>query len=447
MEHVNNDMDDLFRKAGDLYPLKTTGSDWDSVLGRLTEEDFGEESSVPGSDTKTRRFRRRWLILLILIPLGLGSIIYFSYSEKHPGGNALPVVIKSGTPDQTVRANRMPSGKIEKGLPNEIDKPSQNQAGNRSLSAKKSPSTVDLTPAVFGDRPSGFVRKEISANNENKLNGNNLNNAAKTENIAEAAAITAATNSNKNTGSSKTESAQVQDSKSNVPADSGASTETKLAGIKPVLKNIADSKVPENPSKTKTTNLNKGVSKGFYVGLIGGPDLSTVKFQEVRQTGFSLGAVVGYRISKRISIESGLIWDKKYYYSTGDYYKKNPPLPSSVIIDGNCSMFEIPLDFRYDFSSGPNHGFFAKAGLSSYLNMKENYSFQYASYPNSNKSFDGPSNIFSIMQLSAGYEYAIGEKTKIRIEPYIKIPLAGVGTGKMPISSAGIYFGITRSFR
>ncbi len=110
-------------------------------------------------------------------------------------------------------------------------------------------------------------------------------------------------------------------------------------------------------------------------------------------------------------------------------------------------MFEIPLDFRYDFAFGKNHGFFARAGLSSYLNMKENYAFLYADTTSRNKSFNGPSNIFSIIQLSAGYEYAIGEKTKIRIEPYIKIPLAGVGTGSMPISSAGIYFGITRSFR
>jgi hypothetical protein len=38
MESLSNDMDDLFRKAGDLYPLKTTGSDWDGVLGKLREE-------------------------------------------------------------------------------------------------------------------------------------------------------------------------------------------------------------------------------------------------------------------------------------------------------------------------------------------------------------------------------------------------------------------------
>ena len=34
-------------------------------------------------------------------------------------------------------------------------------------------------------------------------------------------------------------------------------------------------------------------------------------------------------------------------------------------------------------------------------------------------------NYFSILQLSAGYELAISSKTKISIEPYVKIPMVG----------------------
>jgi len=440
MEHVNNDMDDLFRKAGDLYPLKTTGSDWDKMLGRLKEEDFGDETGVPGSDTKTTRFRRRWLVLLFLIPLGLGSVIYFSHSEKQAGEIALPISKKDGNPDQTARASRMPSDKVEKALPKEIDKPFPNQAGKISLSAEKTSPTVSKTPAGFVNSAGVSNRKEKSANN-----GNDLNNAGNAKYGAAAVAVTTAVNSKENTGSPKTESAQAQDSKSNAPVDSSTSTETKPAGVKPVLTANANNTTPENGSKAKTANTNKAASKGFYVGLMGGPDFSTVKFQGVNKTGLSLGVLVGYRINSRFSIESGIIWDKKYYYSSGEYFKRTPPVPSGVGISGSCNMLEIPLDFRYNFATAVKHSYFASAGLSSYLNMKEKYSF--SNYPNVDKSYNGPSNIFSIMQLSAGYEYALGEKTKIRIEPYIKIPLAGVGTGSMPISSAGIYLGITRSFR
>ena len=82
MEHLENDMDDLFQKAGELYPLKTTGSDWDAVAGKLNGEGFTDQTIVPGTNTSTARNKRRWLLLLLLIPVGLGSIIYFSQSKK-----------------------------------------------------------------------------------------------------------------------------------------------------------------------------------------------------------------------------------------------------------------------------------------------------------------------------------------------------------------------------
>src|SRR5579863_5851009 len=82
MEHVENDMDHLFQKAGELYPLKTSGSDWDALAGNLSDEGFGNPVAVPGTNTGVSRNKRKWLLLLLLIPMGIGSIIYFSSSKK-----------------------------------------------------------------------------------------------------------------------------------------------------------------------------------------------------------------------------------------------------------------------------------------------------------------------------------------------------------------------------
>ena len=35
MQYVNDDMDDVFRKAAEGYPLDTTGADWNKVLAGL----------------------------------------------------------------------------------------------------------------------------------------------------------------------------------------------------------------------------------------------------------------------------------------------------------------------------------------------------------------------------------------------------------------------------
>ena len=64
-------------------------------------------------------------------------------------------------------------------------------------------------------------------------------------------------------------------------------------------------------------------ARGFYIELLAGPDLSMVKFQSVSQLGFSVGALVGYRFIKNLSLETGVLWDKKYYYSSGEYFNRS----------------------------------------------------------------------------------------------------------------------------
>lgn len=118
---------------------------------------------------------------------------------------------------------------------------------------------------------------------------------------------------------------------------------------------------PVSSPKTNKASPNKG----FYVGFIAGPDLSTVKFQSVEQLGYSLGALIGYRLNGHFSIETGLLWDKKYYYTEGKYFSKDqlyvPPSASILNVNGNCNMFEIPISLRYDFTTNAHHGFLYQA--------------------------------------------------------------------------------------
>ena len=49
------------------------------------------------------------------------------------------------------------------------------------------------------------------------------------------------------------------------------------------------------------------------------------------------------------------------------------------------------------------------------------------------------------MNISAGYEIKAGTKNYLRFEPYYKIPLMGVGTGSLPLSSAGVQYCIYKT--
>src|ERR1700748_3847389 len=106
MEHLENDMDDLFQKAGELYPLKTTGSDWDAVAGKLQNEIPGDVHDLTGPTAIPTR-RRTWLLLLLLIPLGLG-VFYFTGNQNQRQQDTISAKPVSGSVDQNKTKSAIP---------------------------------------------------------------------------------------------------------------------------------------------------------------------------------------------------------------------------------------------------------------------------------------------------------------------------------------------------
>jgi len=232
---------------------------------------------------------------------------------------------------------------------------------------------------------------------------------------------------------------------------------TKTAEDKDADKKQTDAVLTDSSAINQATHAAKKTDKkkgGLYVGLVTGPDISTVKMQSVKGIGYTLGFLAGYRFKKNIAVEAGIFWDKKKYFSDGKYFDKTKTsIPSYVMLnwlDGDCTMWEIPVTVRYSFRQKKNSGFFAAAGLTSYIMKKENYDYlathnnmSYEGYKSYNNS---GTNFLSVMSLCLGYEHNIGSSTKLRVEPYLKIPLKGLGIGSMPITSSGLYIGITHSF-
>ena len=439
MEHLDNDMDDLFQKAGELYPLKISGSDWETVAAKLQDQNFEDLNAVTGLSANGTGKKRRWRLLLLLIPLGLAGLVFTTGKlNRHPGSSETNTSkinpagraeeIKSNPAVNEEQTNSAPVKPSTENKTIKEDKKLNSERPGQPAYAKSK--TGDVKNLDRTRNPVAFDNREKPGKNPSDTNySSNTDNLSNTESANETTAgiVAAPFISSNETAPAKRDSAT--NSESAAPEKS-----------KPVAQ--------ENSLKKKTSGTDSKSFKGFYAGLLIGPDWSTVKFQSVNQLGFSLGAIVGYRFNKHLAVETGLLWDKKYYHTKGEYFK-NPQIyiPANINIDGNCNMLEIPVNIRYDFASEKNHSFFAKAGLSSYVAMKDNYSWVSPNNYPVYKSYNAPSNIFSILHLSAGYERAISSKINVQVEPYVKIPLRGVGTGSMPISSVGIYFGITHSFR
>src|SRR4051812_30356694 len=88
---VNDDMDELFRKAADDYPLRTDSADWEKVRRQL------EAATVPKEERKDRRYLL--FLLLLLIPF---SWLGYNLFNSHAASSAKTT---TSSPTQTAQQN------------------------------------------------------------------------------------------------------------------------------------------------------------------------------------------------------------------------------------------------------------------------------------------------------------------------------------------------------
>ena len=172
--------------------------------------------------------------------------------------------------------------------------------------------------------------------------------------------------------------------------------------------------------------------------------MSTVKFDYGDNAGYNIGIVGGYHFNKNWSVHTGAVYTKKNYKMDGGNYHSVVMSTNYVLetVDGSCRMWEVPVVGRYTFNSRTNARLFVSGGLSSYFMQEENYNYNYKYYGNPGvRSWTNNSSSnywFSILDLSAGVEKQLGPHLIGQVEPYARLPLSGVGFGKIQLSSFGV---------
>ena len=183
--------------------------------------------------------------------------------------------------------------------------------------------------------------------------------------------------------------------------------------------------------------------------LSAGPDISGVgyNFGKVQPVyGFGLG----YTFRDRFTVRTGLYVASKVYTASPKEYKPDYPIPNFNYlqkIDADCRVYEIPLIVSYNFSAGKKHNWFAAAGLSSYLMKKETYDYYYkypggTTYIHTREINNENNHFFSGVSLSGGYTRQLNKTFSLSAEPYVKLPLSGVGAGYIRLQSAGLLISV-----
>ena len=424
MQYVNDDMDELFRRAAENYPLDTSSANWNKVLAGLQDQNINK--TIP----EKKRNNGRFLWLLLLLPLGLVCNQFYTHGDLAGHSSSklnLPKETSSSEtlpiPEKNSASNATQLLKINENLEtasstNSVSQATQptNKYGSKDGRSQTSTKTVG----------SYFISKKQSSSGLFNANANTVY-------------VSDPTNEELLFGKnyiSYISYRELQQPASVVPGRS-------------LIPSI-------NTTNVKTTStIQVAKRKKFYVGLMGGVDATTRKFQKVEDAGFNFGLLLGYQFNKKWSIESGAYLERKYYYSDGKYFNTSKLyMPANSRIEdlsGNCKMIEVPVAAKYNFATRKQSTWFGVFGLTSYFMLQENYRYNYyygsnGPIPHNKEYKDGSMHIFSNLSISGGYTHRLGNFADLRIEPYLKLPLSGMGVGSLPLFSTGLQVGVTRKF-
>lgn len=216
---------------------------------------------------------------------------------------------------------------------------------------------------------------------------------------------------------------------------------------KPVAnEDIQDKKtVAQKPVKVKNKR-----SSSFSLNFSAGPDVSMVASGKTGKMNLVSGVGMGYTYKDRLTLRTGFYTGNKIYTAEpGDY---NPPsrfyyyYPNLEKIEANCRIYEIPVSLSYHFGHTKKQNWFASSGISSYLMKRETYNYFYKQSPTAptiskQRTIRGINkHHFSVLTMSGGYQRTINKAMSVTVEPYLKVPLSGVGYGKVKLNSSGVLF-------
>jgi len=195
----------------------------------------------------------------------------------------------------------------------------------------------------------------------------------------------------------------------------------------------------------------------WRISLGASPDISAINLGEGTQVGSKVTFGLEYFIRPRLSIQTGVIFSHKIYKATGESYKPYPgywkkyPVPNSI--DARCDVLDIPINLRYYAITFPRSRAFISGGVSSYLMLTEDYVYNYiggygqkpGTYEYSERNENR--HYFKVANVSLGYERLLSKRWALQVEPFVKMPVAGVGFGKIKLSTTGVFVSLNYRLR
>jgi len=418
MPYKNDNLEELFQKAADDYPLRTNSSNWNSVATKL---------NIPVAEDISAKKSNAWKYAAILLFLLTGGALMF-YTQFKSTNN------------------------VE--VANDSTANIKNQKDLTNIQAEQIPNENSSISATNNSKPLASSKTNTALNNFGNANNYSSNNSENDYSMLK--------KDNDNDVKSKINSPAVNSSGELVltPKQNQSSAPLIVNNNKQVEgnQNVINTKADNGYSSTEKSMIKyqKPLSK-FYGSLYGGPEFSMIKFQHINAPGFKAGISLAYRINNRFDIQIGLEREKINYYTNGQYFDKSGlNIKDAVALESlsaKSSLTFVPVTLLYNFQSKNSGHFYAGLGFNA-LVLTHTEKYQYTVNKNgdendhskSYKSVTGP-KYFTSINMSGGYENKLNNWCNFKVEPYYQVPVVNLGVGRLPVTNFGINIGIVKNLK
>lgn len=223
-------------------------------------------------------------------------------------------------------------------------------------------------------------------------------------------------------------------------------TDYKLASqavkIKAILFNDHKNTATAPSTGSKNVSLNK--KPVWSLGFSAGPEINTLGGGSKAGNNLNGGINISGKLNK-FSLSLGANYGLKTYNASTTQYQNIKPQFISYIksIDAACNILEVPIGVSYELATTKKSSFNLNVGFSSYFMLKEKYTYQYKPYSGYSDytvtRINRNQHYFKVIQLSGTYEFDLkNSQSSLGLEPYMKLPLAGVGEGAVYLKSYGL---------
>lgn len=451
------EIDRIFRQAADSYEPEFAPEAWQDLAQKL-------DAAAAPQPTANRR-RRKGLGLLFLLLLSVTGIFIFRRQVVRQKNVAVETTETSGRSSaQQEQATEKEKAKsaINEAKKQPVIKPviPKNTPAEKSsamANAGPAPTTSKMTASAetFGKTQATSIQKIRAKGKGPRLKPPVQADPGATTGGEKPAPLAADSRFTRYSLEAKQPAVALPDTiaaaaVTNPPAGSPAA-QAPGDSITPVV--AADTTAPAAEKLVAVDSLLKYAHKKrisrLSVSLVLAPDISAVNFRRSEKVSTNIGALLNYQLSPRWVVSAGAVRARKVYdakpsdYRSKYWYGKH--LPDAIY--AVCQVLDIPVNLRYNFIARPKQAMYVQAGVSSYLMREEDYRYDFTSaYPTYSRNWmvkRRNKHLFGVANVAVGYNRQLWPGTSVGVEPFVKVPLTGIGAGKVNLTSVGAWFSVS----